>query len=50
MTDLINNIEYSQFLDDIKSTIQSRHTKTVYTLNREHIALYQAIGAMIVQK
>ena len=50
MTDLINSTDYSQFLDDIKSAIQSRHTKAVYAVNREHIALYQSIGELIVQK
>ena len=50
MTALINSTNYSQFLDDIKSAIQSRHTKAVYAVNREHIALYQSVGELIVQK
>ena len=50
MTDIVNNKDYSEFLADIKSAIQSRHTKAVYAVNREQMALYQSIGELIVQK
>jgi len=50
MTDIVNNKDYSEFLADIKSAIQSRHTQAVYAVNRELIALYQSIGELIVQK
>ena len=50
MTDIANNKDYSKFLADIKSAIQIRHTKAVYAVNREQMALYQSIGELIVQK
>ena len=50
MKSLRKNKDYSKFLNDIKSEIESRYTKVVYEVNRELIALYQSIGKMIVQR
>lgn len=48
MKSLRKNKDYSKFLNDIRSEIESRYTKAVYEVNRELIALYQSIGKMIV--
>ena len=50
MKSLRKNKDYSKFLNDIRSEIESRYTKAVYEVNRELIALYQSIGKMIVQR
>lgn len=50
MTDIVYKREYLQFLDVIKSRIQTSRIQAVRTVNRELIGLYWEIGRLITER
>ena len=50
MSDSIDLSGYANFIEELKSRVQSSHVKAVRAANRELIMLNWDIGAAIVQK
>jgi predicted nuclease of restriction endonuclease-like (RecB) superfamily len=50
MSDLFKNVDYKNWLVDLKSTIQQRQIKAALAVNSELILLYWELGKQIAQK
>ena len=50
MNDLVKNMDYKDWLVELKSTIQQRQIKAAIAVNSELILLYWELGKQIVEK